>query len=230
VLDELSLSASPPPGRVALMHLGNGERPAAAGRIQPWRESEDELDALCGQLAAAIESAVGGVPDVVIGIAQGGSHVADRVCRLMPTAGRIDVRVCRPGTAVKEALHVRHLLSRLPAPLTNLLRVIEVYYREVAWHLRRRSAERKHESLEVASVLGANRATLRDAAHVVIVDDTVDSGKTLATVRDEVRRVSPAPRVWTAVITSTWRRPPMVPDVVLMDRVLVRFPWSHDAR
>lgn len=215
---------------MALVHLGDAEGLAPTRWMQPWRESENALDDLCRDLATAIESTVGRAPDVVIGIAQGGSHVADRVCRAMPTSGRIDVRVCRTGTAVKEALRVRHLLSRLPAPVTNLLRVVEVSYREAAWHVRRRKVDETAASTEVASALRSNSAMLRRARDIVIVDDTVDSGRTLATVREEVRRVCPRPRVWTAVITSTWRRPPLVPDVVLLDRVLVRFPWSHDAR
>jgi hypoxanthine phosphoribosyltransferase len=187
------------------------------------------LDELCRELAAAIEATLGRVPDVVVGIAQGGSYVADGVCRAMPAAGRLDVSVRRPGTKVKEALRLRPVLSRLPVPLADLLRVAEVRYREAAWRARRRGAAGAARNAELAAVLRTNRAVLDGAGDIVIVDDTIDSGRTMSTVRDEVRRAAPGSRVWTAVITSTWRRPPVVPDVVLRDRALMRFPWSHDA-
>lgn len=183
---------------------------------------------LCRELACAVEATVGRVPDVVVGIAQGGSHVADRACESMPAARRLDVRVRRPGTEMKEALRLRPLLSRLPRPVTDLLRVAEVRYREAAWRARRRRADGTPPSAELTAALRSRAAVLRSARDVVIVDDTVDSGRTMATVRQGVREVAPDARVWTAVITSTWRRPPVVPDVVLRDRVLMRFPWSHD--
>jgi hypoxanthine phosphoribosyltransferase len=190
---------------------------------------EEAFGDLCRDLAVAIGSTVGRVPDLVVGIAQGGSYVADRVCEAMPAARRFDVSVRRPGTEMKEALHLRPLLSRLPGVVKDLLRVAEVRYREAAWHARRRRAVGTARSAELAAVLRSHEAVLHGARDVVIVDDTIDSGRTMSTVRDEIRRVSPGSRVWTAAITSTWRRPPVVPDVVLKDRVLVRFPWSHDA-
>ncbi len=41
--------------------------------------------------------------------------------------------------------------------------------------------------------------------------------------------VNPLAEVRTAVLTSTWRRPPVVPDYLLFQRTLLRLPWSFDA-
>ena len=73
-------------------------------------------------------------------------------------------------------------------------------------------------------------AALENARRVLIVDDTVDSGKTLLAASEAVRRaIGEDVQIRTAVITSTWRNPPVRADYCLYDRTLVRFPWSFDA-
>ncbi|MBC7799187.1 MAG: hypothetical protein H7Z10_01075, partial [Gemmatimonadaceae bacterium] len=68
------------------------------------------------------------------------------------------------------------------------------------------------------------------APAVLIVDDAVDSGATLAAVLAEVRRLAPpGARIETAAITVTTAAPIATPDHALFNRQLCRFPWSMDA-
>lgn len=67
-------------------------------------------------------------------------------------------------------------------------------------------------------------------ASVLLVDDAVDSGETMAAVIDFLKRAKPELRIHTAVITTTMSDPLTPPEFTLYHETLVRFPWSMDAR
>jgi hypoxanthine phosphoribosyltransferase len=160
-------------------------------------------------------------PDVIVGIATGGAVVARSMAGHMPgSPAAVDVRLRRPSTGVKERLRLDRLLRRIPTRLADLLRWLEVEIRER--FLRPTAPEAPEVAPEVRdAIAGARRA--------LVVDDTVDSGRTLTAAVAIVRDAAPQAEVRTAVLTSTWRRPPVRPDYCLYDRVLLRFPWSLDS-
>jgi hypoxanthine phosphoribosyltransferase len=81
-----------------------------------------------------------------------------------------------------------------------------------------------------AAAIGQHLAQGAPAAHVLVVDDAVDSGVTLATVLRVLRENSPSDTQFrSAVITVTLAQPLAEPDFVLYRGVLCRFPWSFDA-
>jgi hypoxanthine phosphoribosyltransferase len=161
-------------------------------------------------------------PDVLVGIATGGAVVARSLTPHLPgEPPAVVVRLRRPATGVKERLRADRLLRRLPTRVANLLRWIEVELRE---RFLRPTAP------EGASDVGPEvRRAIAGAERVLVVDDTVDSGRTLTAAVEIVRDAAPDTEVRTAVLTSTWRNPPVRPDYCLYDRVLLRFPWSLDS-
>jgi hypoxanthine phosphoribosyltransferase len=65
---------------------------------------------------------------------------------------------------------------------------------------------------------------------VLVTDDAVDSGATLATVLRHIHAVCPpGVEVRSAVITQTLEQPMIKPNYALFHNVLCRFPWSFDA-
>ena len=73
------------------------------------------------------------------------------------------------------------------------------------------------------------RRSLR-RARILIADDAVDSGVTLATVLRLVDDVCPAGgEIRSAAITQTLENPTARPDYLLFRGTLCRFPWSFDA-
>jgi hypoxanthine-guanine phosphoribosyltransferase len=67
--------------------------------------------------------------------------------------------------------------------------------------------------------------------HVLVADDAIDSGVTLATVLGLLREVCPrGSDIRSAVITQTLMDPVVRPDYVLFQCTLCRFPWSFDAQ
>lgn len=185
---------------------------------------EQDFDDACRRLA---DSVAPRRPDLLVGIATGGAWVAEAMQPHLPGVQLVTVRVQRPGTAAKQALRLGPALSQLPRRVSNVLRWLEVEYRETALR------SEVPTDLEERAAEVARASDLPAAApfeRVVIVDDTVDSGRTLRLAAAAVAHVQPSASITTAVLASTWRRPPVQPDVCLFDRTLLRLPWSLDAR
>ena len=119
------------------------------------------------------------------------------------------------------------MLATLPEPLLNALRRAE--HRLISGH--RQAAQPTQINLAEAIAIGNWLRVLSRVARVLVIDDAVDSGLTLATVLQTFRNVCPPEvEVRTAVITVTTEHPVVAPDYALYRGVLCRFPWSFDAR
>lgn len=190
--------------------------------------STAELHAFCLELADQVRDFD---PDVVVGIATGGAEVAEEITRALGGTPRlVIVKSQRPGTRVKQGRLVSALLAALPQRAADLARWAEVEHRELLYYLKLRlhGADRTESQARIVRPDVLARAA-EGAARVLVVDDTLDSGQTLSGVVAATRAASPTAEVRTAVIATTWRRPPIDPDHVLHDRLLLRLPSSFDA-
>lgn len=184
---------------------------------------ETDFQDACRRLAEAAEDSN---PDVIVGIATGGVHVAAAMRdHFESDPANVVVRLSRPGTAVKQRLRGDLVLSRLPERAAYLLRWLEVAWRE------RMLRQRPPATTTMQPELGIEaQDALATARRVLVIDDTVDSGRTLEAAVGAVRSYNPACEIRTAALASTWRRPPISPDYLLYPRALVRFHWSMDVR
>jgi len=156
----------------------------------------------------------------------GGAVVVDRMRAALPRDVRtVEVSMARPGTEMKRRSASGRILSRLPYAVTDRLRVLEA-----AMLARRNGNGTQHRpvglSPDDAAALG--RITETPDARVLVVDDAVDSGRTLAAVAGQLRDRAGEDRVKTAVIVQTQPDVALAPDFRLFDGVLCRFPWSND--
>ena len=70
---------------------------------------------------------------------------------------------------------------------------------------------------------------MRDRPEILVIDDAIDSGDTLAAIVKTLRQTNPYVSVSIAVITETTRRPRIRANYTLYrNRTLIRFPWSND--
>lgn len=185
--------------------------------------SDSAFSAACASLNAIV--AADFRPDVVVGIAAGGERVAEEMC--FPSGfQRLTVRRQRRTTAMKSTLGLPSILSMLPTPLNDLLRRIELAGREAIFGLLRRHPE----SAEVTLISGDITAIQNCPVRVLVVDDAVDSGGTLIDVLRFLRSHNAVAEVRSAVIVTTFDNALVNPDFVLLQRAIVRFPWSADAR
>lgn len=165
-----------------------------------------ELEALCTKFN----------PDLVIGIACGGPFVAN--CMFSDVRHAV-VKCQRAGTATKRKGVFKRLLRSLPRPVADLARKAE------ARMLAKRRVQIPQIELEVDVI-----AAIANARRVLVVDDAVDSGATLAGTLRAIRSVRGERQVASAVITVTTQNPVVRPDYAVFDnRTLIRFPWSLDA-
>jgi len=186
-----------------------------------------EVDALCTELADQVR---GFDPDLVVGIATGGADIAAALAQALGGTRLTIVKSQRPGTRIKQGRLASRAIASLPERLANLARWGEVEYREARYYLQMR---RQH-GVDRADLMGrierpeALASAVDGASRVLVVDDTLDSGQTLRGVVQAVRAANPRAEIRSAVIATTWRRPPVVPDYVLQGRPLLRLPSSFD--
>jgi hypoxanthine phosphoribosyltransferase len=186
-----------------------------------------EFHAACAELTRMVEADY--APTLVLGIRTGGLTVAESMVRTASAPLPVLPVTCR-RTATEAKSHLpllRAALATLPRPAVDLLRRIEHRlfivprtHRVPSQHIDRREIE----------LLAAWMAKRPRQARVLVTDDAVDSGATLATVLRHVREVCPSgAEIRTVVITQTLEEPIIRPDYALFHNVLCRFPWSFDA-
>lgn len=185
------------------------------------------FDSACAELMRTVERDY--APALLVGIRTGGLMVAETMAgAATPVLPVLPLTCRRPTTAFKARFPgLKPLLATLPEPLLDALRRAE--HRLVSGH--RRAARPAQIDLLEAMAIGDWLRILWRGARVLVVDDAVDSGVTLATVLQTLRDVGPPEvELRTAVITVTTQDPIAAPDYALYRGVLCRFPWSFDAR
>jgi hypoxanthine phosphoribosyltransferase len=196
------------------------------GLSSPLRTLHGEtFEQACADLMRLVEADY--APLLLVGIRTGGLVVAGA----MASAASRDVPVLpltcrRPTTATKSRLPLlREILRLMPLALLDLLRRIE--HRRLAARSRQVSPEVDHAE---ADAIGDYLARIDQPARILVVDDAVDSGMTLARVLQLLRAVCPSgTELRTAAVTQTLDHPQVRPDYVLFHE-LCRFPWSFDAK
>jgi hypoxanthine phosphoribosyltransferase len=197
-------------------------RPAVQGL------DNSQLRAMCVDLAERVRDFD---PDVVVGIATGGAGVALEVAQALGTgASVLIVKSQRPGTRIKQGRLASSAIKSLPRRLADVARLLEVEYRELRYYVRL-SANGPDQPVRESRIEGLDALVqgLLGAARVLVVDDTLDSGETLSGVLRATRAADPVAEVRSAVLATTWRRPPVTADYVLHPRLLLRLPSSFDA-
>jgi len=166
-------------------------------------------------------------PDLLIGIRSGGYVVAEAMVSSFPTAKLLPLTCHRPCTAKKQnSSTLKSVLHKLPEFLTNRLRIIEHI---MLTQLRSPKINRFSPDRTELTVIENFLRWYGSNPNILIVDDAVDSGATLATVVNIIRNIAGSHAIIkTAVITVTTVHPFIEPDYLLYRYVLCRFPWSFD--
>jgi hypoxanthine phosphoribosyltransferase len=215
--DAVSFTQCPP---------GPSAAPAWPAALLPTRTlGRAAFDDACEELIGMVRCDY--APVLLVGVRTGGLVVAETMAQA--TSLPVLPLTCRrPSTAIKSRVPgLKPLLATLPEPLLNALRRAE--HRLAAGN--RRAARPTQIDRAEAIAIGNWLRIVPDRARVLVVDDAVDSGLTLATVLRTLREVCPPDVEFrTAVITVTMKDPAVAPDYALYRGVLCRFPWSFDAR
>lgn len=179
--------------------------------------SHNEFDNMCAELQEQVWKSAYDY-DVLIGVARAGVYVAEK----FEAKEFYIIKSQRGGTAAKRGA-VNSILLNMPAFFNCFLRKAESKILE--W-----KDAFKRPSLKEVEIDEKLTLRLNEGGHkVLIVDDAVDSGGSLLSVVEAVRRISPNNIIRTAVITVTRKKVLIDPDYALFrNSTLLRFPWAGD--
>ncbi len=189
---------------------------------------QNEFEQACFRLAKDV--ALQYSPDIIIGILTGGAYLGRIIYDVLNDDGTkkyVEVAAHRPGHRVRGNGIVKSVFSVLPQCVLDRMRIMESKILE--WRNRGKTPEPRQVNVNMPA--GVDEKLLGGGCRVLIVDDAIDSGATMASVKDYIMREYPENIIKTAVITVTTASPAVEADFSLYrDRVLVRFPWSNDMK
>lgn len=158
-------------------------------------------------------------PELILGIENGGKEIAIKIFENIDLKG-INLNFCVPikKDNKKKNKTIRKILKFFPTFILDSLRILEA----------KMFFSKKHRGNFIEIKFPENLATFNK---ILVVDDAVDSGETLFTIIDSLKRIAPKTLIKTAVLTITKDKPSIYPDYYIYNNhTLLRFPWSIDAK
>ncbi|MDE5857200.1 MAG: hypothetical protein K2H32_02425 [Muribaculaceae bacterium] len=172
----------------------------------------NELHELCSRLAYEVyESAYH--PDCILAVLNGGLKPAEIICKeLSRLYNDNSIELIHVGVNKKNRNFASfQILRYFPIGLLNCLRIISLKIKRVV----------PFEKTCFIKVIIPARCQ-----NILIVDDAIDTGKTLLSILNELNNVN----FKTAVLTVTIDNPKVTPHYNLFKNVILRFPWARDAK
>ena len=162
-------------------------------------------------------------PEVIIGVMNGAKFMIEQFkqSEKFNTSYFIETKLQRETEKVKKKRIVRAILKTLPYTLLNRLRIIES-----------KKVQSKIKNIDLVTLnnlsLTIENLPSIELKNILIIDDAVDSGKTLYIIQNQLMKKYPKAKIKSAVIAWTIIESIVQPDYYLFKDTLVRYPWSKD--
>ena len=163
-------------------------------------------------------------PDLVVGILSGGGHVLEAIKKHPNVKSSLFelVTLQRQSTNVKQRF-LKPVLSILPYSILNWLRIFE------SNSVKAKISNLNLEKLQDNTIAFDTRNTIaKPIKNILIIDDAIDSGKTMFVVKSNLQQKFPKAKIKIAVLAWTIDSSIIKPDYYLYNNTLLRFPWSND--
>lgn len=174
----------------------------------------------CHELISKIEFK----PDLVVGILNGGGFVLNDIKNKYNFESyNFELVKYQRYSKLKNNPIVKFLIKLLPYKVSNWVRKIES-----------KRAQKSIATLNLSELsnieIDLNFTTSLDKtiSSILIVDDAIDTGRTIFIVKNNLSKLFPNAHIKTAVIAWTLEMSIIKPDYHIFKNVLVRFPWSKD--
>ena len=165
--------------------------------------------------------------DMIIGVATGGIYVSQPIYEELKKQKwegiYTEMKLSRSSTEKKETLGAKKILTKLPYPLLNILRTLEVKYFETF-----KSKDYDNTLEQRVHFTNDQINDIKQAKTLLLIDDAIDTGSTIMALKNVIQKINPAGTVKVAVLTVTHNKPYIEPDYTLYKKVLLRCPWAMD--
>jgi hypoxanthine phosphoribosyltransferase len=163
-------------------------------------------------------------PDMVIGILNGGGYVVDVVKKreAFKSAQFESIKLQR-FEKIKNKPVFKFLLKHLPYTILNKLREYESKKARESI-----ASIDKNQLAEYKIDLKINSNLEKPIRTILIIDDAIDTGKTMYMIKLNLMKLFPEAKIKAAVISWTIESSIVKPDYYIFKRILVRYPWSKD--
>jgi len=162
--------------------------------------------------------------DFVVGILGGGGYVIDEIVNEVGfDSTQFELVRLQRVNKFKSNFVVKSILKLLPYSITNKLRILE--------SKKARSSITELNLTKLSSNyidFKLNSDSIDIVKNILILDDAIDTGKTMFIVKNSLSKLFPESQIKTAVISWTIENSIIKPDYYLYKNILVRFPWSKD--
>lgn len=166
-------------------------------------------------------------PDIILGIATGGIYISQPIkeCfEAMKWHGLYaEIKLSRQTTKIKKKINIKSILQKLPYPILNLLRILEVTLFEKT-KLKQYNPN-KESRVDVPQNL---QEKIKNATSLLLIDDAIDTGTTVLAIKNVIESLNPRIHIKVAVLTVTHNHPYIEPDYTNYRRTLLRCPWAED--
>ena len=171
----------------------------------------------------ALISSIDAQPDMVVGVLNGGGYILDEARKNSKLENCNFQHVAFNKSSFKDSFVFKLLLKILPYSILNRLRIYES--KEVS---KAKNKLNLHTLIDYKLDFKCNGISNNTIKNILIVDDAIDSGKTIFIVKNNLEKLFPNSQIKTAVISWTIETSIIKPDFYIFKNVLVRFPWSKD--
>ncbi len=163
-------------------------------------------------------------PDLVVGILSGGGHVLEAIKQHPNVKSSLFevVTLQRQSTNVKQRF-LKPVLSILPYSILNWLRILES--NSVKAKISNLDLEKLQDNIIAFDTVNTIAKPIKN---MLIIDDAIDSGKTMFVVKNNLQQKFPKAKIKIAVLAWTIDSSIIKPDYYLYNNTLLRFPWSND--
>ncbi|MGG4548000.1 phosphoribosyltransferase family protein [Rossellomorea marisflavi] len=164
-------------------------------------------------------------PDLIIGIKNGGAIVAKEMLKheIFNDVEYDELILQRTSTKAKNKFKISSVLKLLPYSITNYFRIVESVHNEKIY-----MKERKRKNLKSVVLSQTMSNKIKKSMNILVIDDAVDSGRTMLSVKRAFENINSNLTIKTAAITVTYKEPLLNPEFYMENGVLIRFPWSND--
>lgn len=162
-------------------------------------------------------------PDMVVQVLNSGVYLGDELKKIQKFKDvcYVKVKPKRDRGFIKQSFLFDLIVKILPYKFLDKLRVYESD--------QVKNSIDKIDLNELSKItIDLNHLAKQKKQNILIIDDAVDSGRTVFLIQNNLKKQYPNAVIKTAVLSWTLGNSIIKPDYYIYKDILVRFPWSKD--